>query len=46
VVYTGFLGNVHDGSVEVHFDRDAEGCLAAAETLFSMGEVIRLAPQS
>lgn len=46
VVYTGFRGNLHDGSVEVHFERDTEACLEAAEALFSMDEAIYLSPQS
>jgi len=39
--YYGFLGNLHDGAVEVHFQANPEGCIAAAEELFASVEVLR-----
>ena len=40
VVYSGFLVFPMEGAVEVHFEENAEACLAAAEALFAGAEVI------
>ena len=44
VVYAGFLDGPYEGSLEVHFEGNAEACLHAAEGLFASTEVIRLDP--
>ena len=44
VAYYGFLGNLQDGAVEVHFQKDSAACIAAAEELFASAEVIRPTP--
>jgi hypothetical protein len=40
VAYYGFLGDLHNGGLEVHFEESAEACIGAAEGLIASAELI------